>query len=338
MLDGRATARSGHDHLIFRELQRDGRVSFTLVAERVGVSEAHVRRRVKWLTEADVFAVTAVADPGVLGLGCMAWIGLYVRPSHIEAVAQILVITPGVDYVVVSSGRFNIMCEVACPEPSDLGIILRQLRAIEGVLTTETFVYLALLHQQFQWLPSQQSNDSSNKVIRGVTESRTPLEPIDSDIVRELERDGRASFREIARNLSVSERIVSTRFTRLVDDNVLKVIAVGNPLNLGFDSMAWLGISLNADADHEAVALALASVLAIDYVVTPSGRYDLMAEVVCRDRSEFLATLTNDVGAIPGIAQVESFLYLHLLYNSTAGAWGVGRSLAAHRRRPGGHG
>ena len=171
-----------------------------------------------------------------------------------------------------------------------------------------------------------------------MTESRTPLEPMDSDIVRELERDGRASFREIARNLSVSERIVSTRFTRLVDDNVLKVIAVGNPLNLGFDSMAWLGISLNGDADHEAVALALASVLAIDYVVTPSGRYDLMAEVVCRDRSEFLATLTNDVGAIPGIAQVESFLYLRLLYNSTAGAWGVARSLAVHGCRPGGHG
>ena len=137
-LGGRATALSGHDHLIFSELQRDGRISFTLVAERVGVSEAHVRRRVKWLTDADVFAVTAVADPGVLGLGCMAWIGLYVRPSHIEAVAQSLVLTPGVDYVVVSSGRFNIMCEVACPQPSDLGLILRQLRGIEGVLTTET--------------------------------------------------------------------------------------------------------------------------------------------------------------------------------------------------------
>jgi DNA-binding Lrp family transcriptional regulator len=318
---------TGHDHSIFAELQRDGRLPFTTLGARIGLSEAQVRRRVKWLTEADVFAVTAVAHPSLLGLGCMAWIGLEVRPGNVESVANTLVNTSGIDYVVISSGRFNVMCEVACEGAAALDPIVLELRRIDGVERTETFVYLALRHQKFQWLPSRQ-RDQAGATVTSVTESTRQLDPLDIAIVRELERDGRASFRDIARELGVSERAVSGRFTQLVDDGALKVIAVGNPLNLGFGAMTWLGITLRSGAEHDEVCAQLAAVQAIDYVVVPSGRYDVMAEVVCRDRAELLEVLTREIGAIDGIARTESFLYLRLLYRSTAGAWGVGRSLA----------
>ena len=77
------------------------------MADRLGVSEAHVHRRVKTLTDDDMLAITAVADPRVLGLDCMAWIGLNVRPALIEAVADALLQVDAVDYLVVSSGRFT---------------------------------------------------------------------------------------------------------------------------------------------------------------------------------------------------------------------------------------
>jgi DNA-binding Lrp family transcriptional regulator len=319
---------TGHDYAIFAELQRDGRLPFTALGARIGLSEAQVRRRVKWLTEADVFAVTAVAHPSVLGLSCMAWIGLEVRPGDVEEVARTLVDTSGVDYVVISSGRFNVMCEVACADAAALDPIVLEMRRIDGVERTETFVYLALRHQKFQWLPSRQPDDDAAASVTSVTESSRQLDPLDIAIIRELERDGRASFRDVARELGVSERAVSGRFTQLVEDEALKVIAVGNPLNLGFEAMAWLGITLDSDTDPGTVASRLASVASIDYVVIPSGRYDLMAEIVCRDRAELLKAITDDIGAIPGVAQVETYLYLRLLYRSTAGAWGVGRSLA----------
>jgi DNA-binding Lrp family transcriptional regulator len=319
---------TGHDYAIFAELQGDGRMPFAAIGERVGLSEAQVRRRVKWLTKADVFAVTAVAHPSVLGLRCMAWVGLEVRPAEAEAVAETLVATSGIDYVVISSGRFNIMCEVACEDAAALDPIVLTLRRLEGVERTETFIYLALRHQQFQWLPSRQEHRAAAPRVWGVTESSRQLDPLDIAIVRELERDGRASFRDIARELGVSERSISGRFAQLVDDGALRVIAVGNPLHLGFEAMTWLGITLLGDADHDAVCAQLAAVPAIDYVVVPSGRYDLMAELVCRDRTELLRVLTHEVGAIHGIAHAESFLYLRLLYRSTAGAWGVGRSRA----------
>ena len=239
---------TGHDHSIFAELQRDGRLPFTALGARIGLSEAQVRRQVKWLTEADAFAVTAVAHPSVLGLGCMAWIGLEVQTGDVEAVARTLVDTSGVDYVVISSGRFNLMCEVACADAGALDPIVLGMRRIGGVERTETFLYLALHHQKFQWLQSRQGDHGGAGVTGVTTESSRHLDPLDIAIVRELERDGRASFRDIARELGVSERAVSGRFTQLVDDGALKVIAVGNPLNLGFGAMTWLGITLRGGA------------------------------------------------------------------------------------------
>jgi DNA-binding Lrp family transcriptional regulator len=323
---------SPQDRAIFAALQTDGRMAFTAVAERVGMSEAHVRRRYEWLTESSAFVVTAVADPGVLGLKCLAWIGIVVRPGSTEEVARALVALSGVDYVVISSGRYTVMAEIACPDAADLDPILVELRGIDGIVRTETFMYLKLVRQQFQWLLPEGGDSQRAVGTSSVEDNPRQLDELDIAIIRELEHDGRASFRDIGRKLDVSERTVSSRFSQLNAERVLKVIAVGNPLNLGFNSMAWLGINLNTGADYDAVTRGLATIPAIDYVVVPTGRYDVMAELVCRDPATMLRTLIDDIGAITDIAHVEPFVYLKLLYKSTAGAWGVGRSLAAPRK------
>jgi DNA-binding Lrp family transcriptional regulator len=317
---------SPQDHAIFVELQRDGRMPFTALAERLGVSEAQVRRRVKALTDSDMFAVTAVADPRLLGLECMAWIGFVVHPAHAESLAEALVDMRGVAYVVMSSGRFPVMADVACASTAELDRILLRLRALPGVQQTETFVYLALARQQFQWLSADDASGLVGGGASGVTGGARELDSLDISIIRELEQDGRASFRDIARRLGVSERLVSSRFGALVEGDVVRVMAVGNPRNLGFNAVAWLGITLTGDADREAIVSALGRIPAVPYIVVPSGRYDLMAEVVCRDNDELMRTLADDIGGVAGIAYLETFSYLRLLYSSSAAAWGVGRT------------
>jgi DNA-binding Lrp family transcriptional regulator len=329
---------SEQDHAIFTALQTDGRMAFTAVAERVGMSEAHVRRRYEWLTDNNAFAVTAVADPGVLGLKCLSWIGIVVEPGGTLQVAHALVELPGVDYVVISSGRFNVMAEIACPTAADLDHILLQLREINGILRTETFMYLKLVRQQFQWLLPMTDHAAEDFGTSAAEDHPRELDDLDIALIRELERDGRASFRDIGRTLEISERTVSSRFSQLNAERVLSVIAVGNPLNFGFNAMAWLGVSLKSGADYNAVTRALVTIPSIDYVVVPAGRYEVMAELVCRDHEAMLRTLTDEIGAIADIAHVETFMYLKLLYKSTAGAWGVGRSLTAPRKVSSGNG
>jgi Lrp/AsnC family transcriptional regulator for asnA, asnC and gidA len=281
---------------------------------------------VKALTESDMFAITAVADPRLLGFDCMAWVGFVAHPAAAQTLAEQLVDMSGVAYVVISSGRFNVMADIACSSNAELDRILVELRALPGVQRIETFVYLALARQQFQWMSSDDAGRPLQNGVPGVRGGPLELDPLDVSIIRELEHDGRASFRDIGRRLDASERSVSSRFASLVDQNVLRVMAVGNPRNLGFDALAWLGIGLSAVHDRDQIIAALGQIPAIHYIVVPSGGYDLMAEVACRDREELMAMLGQQLGAIDGIATIETFLYLRILYSSSARAWGVGRT------------
>lgn len=310
------------DYALFGELQRDGRAAFTTLAARLGVSEAQVRRRTKSLLDADVFAIVPIANPRVLGLDQLACLCLVVRGPYVATVSERLLAMPEVSFVVLTSGEFNLLAEVGCVSSDELYQFVVNLRSLPGVQSSETFVYLNVLQQKYQWMLEGD----------GVIERSVEIDAHDSGIIGELQRDGRASFRDIGRRLGLSERTVSSHYTRLVDERALQVIAVGNPLHLGFRAVAWLGITLGEGADLEHAAALLGQVPGLDYVVVPSGRYDLLCELVCRNSEELLARLDNEVGAIGEVAHVDTFVCLRMLYKSTAGAWGAGRSLA---RAPG---
>ncbi|MEA2249499.1 MAG: hypothetical protein QOH46_4028 [Solirubrobacteraceae bacterium] len=328
---------------VFRALQGDGRLPFTTIAQSLGVSEAHVRRTVRQLIAKDVFAITAVADPRLLGLESMAWLALSVRLSHIEQTAASLAEFAEVDYVVITTGAWNVMVEVACPSTAALFALLKRVRSLPGVQRTETYPYFQLLRQQFRWTAGEDlavtPSDVAARGVRGAPAAE--LDALDRVLINELQNDGRASFRDIGQRLGVSERAISGRFARLAEEDLIRVHAVGNPHALGFQGLAWLGIVLDDVADVDEVALALARIPQVSYLVTVSGRFDLMGELVCRDRDHLIATLNDRIGAIDGIEVVEVFFYLRLLYRNTAGAWGAARSRArgadgaAGRREPG---
>jgi Lrp/AsnC family transcriptional regulator for asnA, asnC and gidA len=314
---------------VFRALQEDGRVAFTAVAQRLGVSEANVRRTVKQLIAKDVFTITAVADPRLMGLESMSWLALSVQLSELERTAAALAAMPEIDYVVITTGAWHVMAEIACPGTDELFALLKRVRALPGVQRTETYPYFKLLRQQFRWTNgSDPPRSASGEDARGVRSAPAELDELDRVLINELQHDGRASFRDIGQRIGVSERAVSNRFTRLVDEDLVRVIAVGNPHTLGFHGLAWLGVSLSDAADVEEVAHAFAQIPQVSYLVSVSGRFDLMGELVCRDGDHLLATLYDRIGAIDGIETVEVFSYLRLLYRNAAGAWGAARSQA----------
>jgi DNA-binding Lrp family transcriptional regulator len=311
---------------VFRALQEDGRVAFTTVAQRLGVSEANVRRTVKQLMARDVFTITAVADPRLMGLESMSWLAMSVQLSELESTAAALAEMPEIDYVVVTTGAWHMMAEVACRGTEELYDLVRRVRALPGVQRTETYPYFKLLRQQFRWTNGGEAPVAPE--TRGVRSAPAELDAMDRVLINELQNDGRASFRDIGQRTGVSERAISTRFARLVDEDLVRVIAVGNPEALGFRGLAWLGISLGDTADLEEVAAAFARIPQVSYLVSVSGRFDLMGELVCRDPDHLLTTLNDRIGTIEGIETVEVFYYLRLLYRNAAGAWGAARSRA----------
>ena len=143
----------------------------------------------------------------------------------------------------------------------------------------------------------------------GPIESIT-LDDIDKAIVRELQVDGRMPYAQLGPKVGLSQAAVRQRVQRLINSGVMQVVAVTDPLRLGFTLQAMVGI--RATGDLKALAERLSKVPEIDYVVVASGRFDLLLEVVCEGHEELFELLNDDVRCLDGVLTVEVFTYLHL--------------------------
>ncbi len=136
---------------IIEQLQADGRRSYADIGKAVGLSEAAVRQRVQRLTEAGVMQIVAVTDPMQLGFTRQAMIGIRVT-GDTRALAEELAAIPEIDYVVLTAGSFDLLAEVVCEDDDQLITLLNsRIRNLPGVQTTETFVYLKLQKQFYNW-------------------------------------------------------------------------------------------------------------------------------------------------------------------------------------------
>jgi Lrp/AsnC family transcriptional regulator, regulator for asnA, asnC and gidA len=136
---------------IIEQLQTDGRRSYAEIGKAVGLSEAAVRQRVQKLTDSGVMQVVAVTDPMQLGFYRQAMIGIRAS-GDTTIVADELAKLPEVDYVVLTAGSFDLLAEIVCENDEDLIELLnKKIRAIAGVQSTETFVYLKLRKQFYNW-------------------------------------------------------------------------------------------------------------------------------------------------------------------------------------------
>ncbi|WP_217181895.1 Lrp/AsnC family transcriptional regulator [Streptomyces sp. AC495_CC817] len=136
---------------IIELLQDDGRRSYSDIGREVGLSEAAVRQRVQRLTESGVMQIVAVTDPMQLGFSRQAMIGIRVT-GDTRVVAESIAALDAIDYVVITVGSFDILAEVVCEDDDDLlALINDSIRPIEGVLSTETFIYAKLQKQLYNW-------------------------------------------------------------------------------------------------------------------------------------------------------------------------------------------
>ena len=153
----RPSGRSGDevselDKRIIEHLQQDGRRPFTQIAAELGVSEAAVRARTNRLVERGILQVVGVTDPLKLGFQQMAMIGIRCEADQLMSVAAAVAEFPEVSYVVITAGTYDILIETVCEDNDGLlRFLAERLRTIDGVRETETFVYLRLIKQSYQW-------------------------------------------------------------------------------------------------------------------------------------------------------------------------------------------
>jgi Lrp/AsnC family transcriptional regulator for asnA, asnC and gidA len=145
------------------------------------------------------------------------------------------------------------------------------------------------------------------------------LDAVSKAIVEQLQEDGRRSYADIGKRVGLSEAAVRQRVQKLTDAGVMQIVAVTDPMQLGFTRQAMIGIRVSGDV--RVVADLLADVAAVDYVVLTAGTFDLLVEVVCESDDDLLELVNTHIRSLPGVQSTETFLYLKLrkqFYN-----WGV---------------
>ena len=156
------------------------------------------------------------------------------------------------------------------------------------------------------------SGAPSSSTLNGVTAtaSHTLLDDVGKAIVEQLQEDGRRSYATIARAVGLSEAAVRQRVARMQEAGVIQVVAVTDPLQLGFRRQAMVGV--RADGDVTTVADALAEMPEVDYVVITAGSFDVLVEAVCEDDDHLLDLVGRRIRALPGVRSTETFVYMKL--------------------------
>ena len=153
----------------------------------------------------------------------------------------------------------------------------------------------------------------------GAMTTPAPLDEMSKQIIEHLQEDGRQSYATIGRAVGLSEAAVRQRVGRLIDGGLMQIVAVTDPLQVGFRRQAMIGLTV--DGDMGPVADALAEMPEVDYVVTTAGSFDLLVEVVCEDDAHLLSLLTERIRTLPGVRSTETFVYLKL--NKQHYNWGT---------------
>jgi Lrp/AsnC family transcriptional regulator for asnA, asnC and gidA len=159
-----------------------------------------------------------------------------------------------------------------------------------------------------------------------MTANPANLDDVDRGIIAALQAEGRRPYSRVAADLGVSESVVRYRVQRLEQAGLLQVVGIADPLRIGFDRMALLGLKVRPGTVAQ-VCEAVSAFPESSYVAATAGSFDVIVEVICRDTAHFTELLTGRLHAVDGVVSAESFLVLEI--HKMAYGWGVPEVAAA---------
>lgn len=144
------------------------------------------------------------------------------------------------------------------------------------------------------------------------------MDQIDLEIISFLQTDGRMPFTDIAKELDISEGTVRNRVARLMQERVLQIVGMVDPYRLGYDAPAMISISVQPPLLNQ-VAKTISKFSEVSYLIMVSGDYDLLVEVLCKDRDHLASFLNERLMKVPGITNTQTSMVLHT-YKMSYGA------------------
>lgn len=181
---------------------------------------------------------------------------------------------------------------------------------LQGMQTTDFIDHTLRKYRDLVHSDPVASRSADQRDSRESRNGGPQLDAVSLAIIEQLQEDGRRPYAAIGKAVGLSEAAVRQRVQKLLDQGVMQIVAVTDPLTVGFRRQAMVGV--NVEGDVESVADALTAMSECEYVVMTAGSFDLMVEIVCEDDDHLLDVINKRIRAVPGVRSTESFVYLKL--------------------------
>lgn len=314
------------DLAIIRILQSEGRIPFVQVAERVGVSERTVRRKFYRMVEQGTLQVVAVANPLTMGYHCPAIIGIQCELPKIDGVLRALCSLRELRFVALATGPYDIVVEGYFPTHGDLYNFRSQvLHKIDGVTHSTAAIVLQIEKQIYHWaLQGTESHQGSpaptGPLHLAGPEYRPRLTALDLEIIRWLQRDGRMPHSDLAARVGASQVTVAKHVDQLLEDAVIRVVAVVNPFHAGFRTPAIIGLNIDLPRQPE-VMEQLCRHPRLTYAAATTGEFDAVVVGYFTDNQDLARFVVRDLARIHGLRRVNTSILFAI--PKQAYDWGV---------------
>ncbi len=293
------------DLMLLREMALDATQTTTDLAKKLGRSRSTVQNRLQELLDRKIIRIVPVHNPVAAGNKMVVLIGLKVLPNQVRVVADEVASLPEVHNVIIFAGRYDIVMGAVFSDTDKLSdFLMNRLGTIQGVTAIETMVTLKMVKASFTFMTADEL-PTADISIPG-------MDALDLMIIRELQSDPQQPQADIAKKVEASETTVRRRLKRLLDERIIRIVAIADPRALGYNIRAMIGIKTKPGM-VDAVAEKLASYANVHYAMLTTGTYDLVAWVFFRDTEELYNFIRNRLGAIEGLAGYESMLTLKVV-------------------------
>ncbi len=293
----------GFDRLLIAELEIDAHQSTTQLARKLKTSRATIHSKMKRLLSERIITVVPIADPLAMGYKTRVMIGVNTLPDRIDAVADALAAYRRIHHVAIFTGRYDVMAWVILENPEDLSDFVRtELAQVPGITRAETMVNLKMGKVSYAFLAE------GNHVLKQHPPQQ-PLDDLDLRLIRQLRNNALQTQAELAVTLGTSTSSARRRLQRLLDENILRIVAIADPVALGYKTRATIGINVQP-SKVDAVAEELASFKCAHHVLINTGRFDLIVSTDFRGPEDLSSFIREELGTISGLLSHETMVCL----------------------------
>ena len=302
------------DVMILKELLKDGRKSFTIMANELSTSTDVIWKHYQKLKKAGVIVgATIQFNYQKFGYSGVAMLQMSVEPQHINEVLDRLQKIP----------NFSTFRHFNATHPLGAISMLKSLRDLEH--TKEIINKQGKINEIKTYLWLDVRNTPENILI-GICRSKTEradvrnsrsntdlqtgslkIDEIDTQIVDKLTIDGRMPFSKIAKEIGTSTDTISRRYEKLKDNNFIKVSIQVNPLELGYQAVLDIDVAIADQSETGETVEKIAKIPAVSYLIKISGNYDFSVAALVKDCNDIIR-ISEEIAKIHNIKRIEATL------------------------------